>query len=61
VPAVRTEEALILDLLAEERVLVHPGYFFDFEHEAYLVISLLVPESVFADALDRTLGFAVAA
>ena len=51
----------MLDLLAEERVLVHPGYFFDFEHEAFLVFSLLVPEDVFADAFDRTLRFAVAA
>jgi aspartate/methionine/tyrosine aminotransferase len=61
VPALRTEEALILGLLAEERILVHPGYFFDFDHEAYLVISLLVPEAAFGDAFDRTLRFAVAA
>jgi len=61
VPATRGEEALVLGLLAEERVLVHPGYFFDFEHEAFLVFSLLVPEGVFADAFDRTLQFAVAA
>jgi len=61
VPATRGEETLVLDLLAEERVLVHPGYFFDFEHEAFLVFSLLVPEGVFADAFDRTLRFAVAA
>ena len=61
VPATRGEEALVLDLLARERILVHPGYFFDFEHEAFLVVSLLVPETVFADAFDRTLRFAEAA
>jgi alanine-synthesizing transaminase len=61
VPATRTEETLVLDLLAQERILVHPGYFFDFEHEAFLVVSLLVPETEFADAFDRTLRFAVAA
>ena len=55
------EEALVLDLLAETGILIHPGYFFDFEHEAFLVFSLLVPEDVFADAFDRTLRFAVAA
>jgi hypothetical protein len=28
-------------LLLDDRVLVHPGYFFDFAHEAFVVISLL--------------------
>jgi aspartate/methionine/tyrosine aminotransferase len=61
VPATRGEETLVLDLLSRERVLVHPGYFFDFEHEAFLVVSLLVPEAAFADAFARTLRFAEAA
>ena len=61
VPATRGEEALVLDLLARERILVHPGYFFDFEHEAFLVVSLLVSEPVFAAAFERTLRFAEAA
>ena len=58
VPATRTEEQLVLDLLRQERVLVHPGYFFDFAHEAFLVISLLPPEDAFADACARLLRFA---
>jgi hypothetical protein len=61
VPATRGEETLVLDLLSHERILVHPGYFFDFEHEAFLIVSLLVPEPVFADAFERTLRFAEAA
>ena len=61
VPATRSEETLVLGLLSRERVLVHPGYFFDFEHEAFLVVSLLVPEAEFADAFARTLRFAEAA
>ena len=61
VPATRGEEALVLDLLARERILAHPGYFFDFAHEAFLVVSLLVPEPAFADAFERTLRFAEAA
>ena len=61
VPATLGEESLILGLLRDEHILVHPGYFFDFEHEAFLVFSLLVPEDVFADAFDRTLRYAVAA
>lgn len=58
VPAVATEEQLVLTLLERERVLVHPGYFFDFAHEAFLVVSLLLPEDVFADALPRVLNVA---
>lgn len=57
VPATRAEEALVLDLLERERVFVHPGYFFDFPHEAFLVVSLLVQENVFADGFERTLRF----
>ena len=58
VPATRSEERLVLDLLAGERVLVHPGYFFDFRQEAFLVVSLLPPEELFADAFARVLRFA---
>jgi len=61
VPATKHEEHLVLDLLSRERVLVHPGYFFDFEHEAFLIVSLLVPETDFADAFVRALRFAEAA
>jgi aspartate/methionine/tyrosine aminotransferase len=58
VPAVRGEEALVIDLLRREHILVHPGYFFDFPHEAFLVVSLLPPEDTFSDALDRVLRLA---
>jgi aspartate/methionine/tyrosine aminotransferase len=55
VPALRAEDALVMELLQQEHVLVHPGYFFDFPHEAFLVLSLLPPESLFADAFERVL------
>lgn len=58
VPATRSEERLVLDLLELEGVLVHPGYFFDFPHEAFLVISLLVSEVTFEEALTRVLRVA---
>ena len=57
VPATRPEDTLVLDLLASERVLVHPGYFFDFPHEAFVVVSLLPEPTVFADAFERSLRF----
>ena len=57
VPATRGEERLVLDLLERERVLVHPGYFFDFRSEAFIVISLLPDAVLFRDAIARVLGF----
>ena len=50
------EEEWTLRLLDEESVLVHPGYFFDFHREAFLVLSLLVPSSVFREACGRLLA-----
>jgi alanine-synthesizing transaminase len=61
VPATRAEEDLVLGLLEHERVLVHPGYFFDFPREAFLVVSLLPPAAAFADAAARMLQFATSA
>jgi hypothetical protein len=58
VPAMLTEEQLILELLNREGILAHPGYFFDFPHEAFLVVSLLPPPDVFRDAAARLLRFA---
>jgi hypothetical protein len=55
VPALASEEEIVLDLLTETGVLVHPGYFFDFPREAYLVVSLLVPEPRFADGVGRVI------
>ena len=57
VPATRSEEQLALDLLRTERILVHPGYFFDFPREAYVVMSLLPPPDLFEDAVVRLLAF----
>ena len=53
VPATRSEEAWALELLEEDGVHVHPGHFFDFEREAYLVLSLLTPEAIFAEGVGR--------
>jgi aspartate/methionine/tyrosine aminotransferase len=55
VPATESEEALVLRLLDQARVLAHPGYFFDFATEAYLVLSLLPEVAIFSKAIDRLL------
>ena len=51
------EEDLVVTLLSEQSVLTHPGYFYDFAREAYLVVSLLTPVAAFCDGVDRVLQF----
>ena len=58
VPRVRTEEEWALGLLADNDVLVQPGFFYDFEAEAFLVLSLLTPPAIFAEGLRRILDLA---
>jgi hypothetical protein len=53
VPATRSEDEWVTALLEKDDVLVHPGYFFDFEDEAYLVSSLLPAEEVFRAGVAR--------
>ena len=55
VPAIRSEEELVLLLVEEDGVLVHPGYFFDFPGEAYLVVSLLPEPDTFRRGLENLL------
>ena len=56
VPSMRHEEALVLTLVEQDGVLVHPGYFFDFPREAFLVVSLLVAPDDFDAGLARVLA-----
>lgn len=56
VPRHVSEEELVLRLLAEDDVLVHPGYFFDFPREAFLVLSLLPKPNDFHEACQRLLA-----
>jgi aspartate/methionine/tyrosine aminotransferase len=55
-PRLQSEEEWVLNLLAEDHVLVQPGFFFDFEREAFLVISLLTAEDVFREGIRRILA-----
>jgi aspartate/methionine/tyrosine aminotransferase len=55
VPATRPEEALVTALVRDALVIVHPGYFFDFPSEAFLVVSLLPEPGVFAEGVRRVM------
>ena len=61
VPSVRSDEDWALELLEEEGILVHPGHFFEFRREGYLVLSLIVPEEAFEAGVSRLLRLVAAA
>jgi alanine-synthesizing transaminase len=54
VPTFETEEDLVVRLLTDG-VLTHPGYFFDFPRESFLIVSLLPPKASFAEGIARVL------
>ena len=51
VPQLAADEALVLGALRQAGVLVHPGYFFDFATDGYLVLSLLLEPANFAEGM----------
>jgi len=57
VPAAGSDEELALALLARQSVMVHPGHFYDFTQDGYLVLSLIVPEKDFAEGTQRLLKY----
>ena len=56
VPVTQTDEDLAIALLQERNVLVHPGHFYDFPHDGFLVLSLIAREADFASGIQAILG-----
>lgn len=56
VPRTRSEEEWAITLLSERDVLIQPGFFYDFESEAFLVVSLLTEPATFAEGVRRILN-----
>jgi aspartate/methionine/tyrosine aminotransferase len=57
VPATQADEDLAIDLLRKASVLVHPGHFYDFPRDGYLVLSLITPTEELREGIDRLLKF----
>jgi len=55
VPITRSDEELAIELVQERRVLVHPGHFYDFPSDGYLVLSLITPQEEFGEGIGRAL------
>jgi aspartate/methionine/tyrosine aminotransferase len=57
VPVMRSDEDLAIELLTTKGVSVHPGHFYEFASDGYLVVSLMTPERAFAEGSSRLLSF----
>jgi len=55
VPATGSDEELALSLLGERGVYVHPGHFYDFSTEGYLVLSLISREEELSQGVSQVL------
>jgi alanine-synthesizing transaminase len=55
VPVTQSDEELAVDLLRKTGVLVHPGHFYEFPSEGFLVVSLITPPATFHQGITRVL------
>ena len=56
VPATRSDEDLAIELLDTKNVYAHPGHFYEFPNDGYLVVSLITPTQVFATGIEHLLS-----
>jgi alanine-synthesizing transaminase len=56
VPATRSDEDFAIELLTAKAVYVHPGHYYDFPADVYLVLSLITPEKGFAEGVKLLLS-----
>lgn len=55
VPVTQSDEELAISILRGCSVLVHPGHFYDFPQDGYLVLSLITPTDHFGEGVRRIL------
>jgi len=56
VPATRSDDDLAVDLLTKKGIYIHPGHFYDFATDGYLIVSLIMPERDFAEGCRQMLS-----
>ena len=56
IPATRTDEEFALELLEKFDVYLHPGHYYDFPRDGYVVVSMITPEQDFHEGMARILS-----
>jgi alanine-synthesizing transaminase len=57
VPVLGSDEELAVALLRNTGVLLHPGHFYNFPGDGYLIASLITPAREFSEGIGRLLAF----
>jgi aspartate/methionine/tyrosine aminotransferase len=57
VPATCSDEELAIEMIRQYDLVLHPGHFYDFPRDGYLVVSLITPEDQFSEGIARLLRF----
>ncbi len=57
VPPRQCDEDLAIALLEKQKVLVHPGHFYDFSGDGHLVLSLITPADTFREGIKKLLEY----
>ena len=57
VPVMATDEEFAIALLRQIGVVVHPGHFYGFVADGYIVMSLITPREEFSEGITRLLTF----
>lgn len=57
IPVIRSDEEFAIELLRRHSVLIHPGHFYDFQDDGFLVISLIAATQEFAAGILAFMQF----
>jgi len=57
VPVTQSDEDLAISIMKNLSVLVHPGHFYDFPSDGYLIVSLIAETREFSEGIKRLLDF----
>ena len=53
IPETMSDEEFALNAIEQHGVVIHPGYFFDFDRDGYFVVSLLTTPEILAEGILR--------
>jgi aspartate/methionine/tyrosine aminotransferase len=53
VPVTKSDEELAIELIERAGLVVHPGHFYDFPQDGFLIVSLITPQAEFREGIER--------
>jgi aspartate/methionine/tyrosine aminotransferase len=53
IPVTKSDEEVAIELIERAGVAVHPGHFYNFPQDGFLVVSLITPEAEFREGIQR--------